>query len=76
MEAALVQPACGHPDAHAVVRQHLQTRAVLVGKQVGRVRVCRTEHRHYARQSLLSARTHVHGRDGQAATSSALKAGV
>jgi hypothetical protein len=60
MEAALVPPAYGQPDARTVVHQHIQTCAGFVAKQVGCMRVCRTKyhhhHHHHARVVSLPAR--------------------
>ncbi|MES2948213.1 MAG: transposase [Pseudomonadota bacterium] len=62
---ALVQSACGQPDAQPIVHQYLQTVTAFVGKEVGRMRVGGTKHGHDPGQSGVGSGAHVHGGDGQ-----------
>src|SRR5471030_27821 len=65
MKFALVQTPRRQPDTDAVVHQHFHTVGPAVGKEVGAVRLRRTENRDHSSQCGLSAGTHVHGLGGQ-----------
>ena len=62
---ALVQSPRCQPDANAVMHQNLQTVGSSVGKEIGRVRVGRTKHRHNPGQGGVGASAHVHRASGQ-----------
>ena len=49
-EAALMQSSRAKPDANAIVDEHLQPVATLVGKEVGMVGMCGPEDDDHARQ--------------------------
>ena len=56
---AFVKPAGRQPDAEAIVHEHLHAIGPAVGKQIGMVRMRRTEHLDYSAQCRIRARTHV-----------------
>ena len=64
-ELALVQPARGQPQTHAVVHQNLQAVGTLVGKDLGVVWLGGAEGGDHPRQGGVGARTHVQRGRGQ-----------
>jgi hypothetical protein len=65
MEFTLVQATCRQPDANPIVYQHFHPSRAAIGKQIGAVRLRRTEHRAPPSQRRFSAGAHIQGLGGE-----------